>query len=376
VQFKARAVQAGGARMKLVIFGLSISSSWGNGHATLWRGLVRALARRGWTVIFFERDLPYYAGARDLYDIEDGELVLYSDWDEALPAARRHLADADVALVSSYCPDGIAASDLVLSSPRPLHLFYDLDTPVTLSALERGEATSYIGPRGLSDFDLVLSYTGGEALDALKARLGARMVAPLYGHVDPCVHRPTMPAARYSADLSYIGTYAEDRQAGVEAFMLEPARQRPNLRFVIAGAQYPENFPWVENLYFVRHLPPEEHPAFYSSSRLTLNVTRRAMAKMGWCPSGRLFEAASCGVPIISDSWEGLETFFEPGREVLVAVDTEDVTGALDLGDAELRRIAEAARERVLSCHTSEHRAAEFETIANDLKSVAAGEAA
>jgi len=362
--------------MKLVIFGLSISSSWGNGHATLWRGLVRALGRRGWTVVFFERDLPYYAGARDLYEIEDGELILYSDWEEAVPAARAHLADADVALVTSYCPDGIAASDLVLSSPRPLHLFYDLDTPVTLSVLERGEATSYIGPRGLSDFDLVLSYTGGEALDALKSRLGARMVAPLYGHVDPCVHRPTAPAQQYAADLSYIGTYAEDRQAGVEAFLLEPARKRPNLRFVIAGAQYPQDFPWGENIFFVRHLPPEEHPAFYSSSRLTLNVTRRAMAKMGWCPSGRLFEAAACGVPIVSDWWPGLDTFFEPGREVLVAVDSEDVTDALDLSDAELRRIADAARDRVLSCHTSEHRAAEFEAIVDDLKSVAAGQAA
>ncbi|WEX10413.1 glycosyltransferase [Chelativorans sp. AA-79] len=362
--------------MKLVVFGLSISSSWGNGHATLWRGLVRALGRRGWTVVFFERDLPYYAGARDLYEIENGELILYGDWEEALPAARRHLADADVALVSSYCPDGIAASDLVLSAHRPIRVFYDLDTPVTLSALDRGEATTYIGPRGLADFDLVLSYTGGEALDALKSRLGARIVAPLYGHVDPCVHRPTAPAAHYGADLSYIGTYAEDRQAGVSAFLLEPARQRPALRFVIAGAQYPQDFPWGENVFFVRHLPPEEHPAFYSSSRLTLNVTRRAMARMGWCPPGRLFEAAACCVPIVSDRWQGLDTFFEPGHEILVAVESDDVIAALDLGDAELRRIAEAARDRVLSCHTSEHRAIELEAILEDLKSAAAGEPA
>ena len=362
--------------MKLVVFGLSISSSWGNGHATLWRGLVRALGRRGWTVVFFERDLPYYAGARDLHEIEDGELVLYSDWEEALPMARRHLADADVALVTSYCPDGVVASDLVLCAHRPIRVFYDLDTPVTLSVLERGESITYIGPRGLADFDLVLSYTGGEALDALKSRLGARMVAPLYGHVDPCVHRPTAPAGHYAADLSYIGTYAEDRQAGVEAFLLEPARQRPNLRFVIAGAQYPQDFPWGENIFFVRHLPPQEHPAFYSSSRLTLNVTRRAMAKMGWCPSGRLFEAAACSVPIVSDWWQGLDSFFKPGAEILVALQPDDVIAALDLSDAELHRIAEAARERVLSSHTSEHRAAELEAILEDLKSAAAGQPA
>lgn len=362
--------------MKLVIFGLTISSSWGNGHATLWRGLVRALARRGWQVVFFERDLPYYAGARDLREIEGGELVLYSDWSDVLPAARNHLADADVALVSSYCPDGIPASELVLSTGGAIRVFYDLDTPVTLSRIERGEKTSYIGPRGLRDFDLVLSYTGGQALQALRERLGAKCVAPLYGHVDPAVHRPTVPKPQYKADLSYIGTYAEDRQRSVTEYLVEPARQRPNQRFVIAGAQYPRDFPWRDNIYFVRHLPPSEHPAFYSASRLTLNVTRSAMAEMGWCPSGRLFEAAACGVPILSDWWQGLDAFFEPDRQILLAGSSEDATAALDRDDAELTRIGEAARERVLSAHTSDHRAAEFETLLGEFHTHAADQAA
>ncbi|WP_274425722.1 CgeB family protein [Chelativorans sp. YIM 93263] len=362
--------------MKLVIFGLTISSSWGNGHATLWRGLVRALARRGWRVVFFERDLPYYAGARDLQEIEDGELVLYSDWNDVLSAASNHLADADVALVSSYCPDGIPAAELVLSTGHATRVFYDLDTPVTLSRIERGEKTSYIGSRGLRDFDLVFSYTGGQALQALRERLGAKCVAPLYGHVDPAVHRPTAPKPQYECDLSYIGTYAEDRQGSVTEFLVEPARQRPNQRFVIAGAQYPPDFPWRDNIYFVRHLPPSEHPAFYSSSRLTLNVTRRAMAEMGWCPSGRLFEAAACGIPILSDWWEGLDAFFEPDRQILLAGSSEDATAALDRDDAELARIGEAARERVLSAHTSDHRAAEFETLLSELHTHAVGPAA
>lgn len=353
--------------MKLVIFGLTISSSWGNGHATLWRGLVRALARRGWRTVFFERDVPFYAGARDLHEIEGGEFLLYEEWEDVLPAARRHLAEADVALVSSYCPDGIAATDLVLDAPRPMRIFYDLDTPVTLSALGRGEATSYVGPCGLGGFDLVLSYTGGRALNALCTRLGARRVAPLYGHVDPDVHRPTAPKPQYAADLSYIGTYAEDRQAGVGAFLLKPAHQRPDLRFVIAGAQYPHDFPWLPNLFFVRHLPPSEHPAFYSASRLTLNVTRHVMADMGWCPSGRLFEAAACGVSVISDWWEGLDTFFEPGREILVASKSQDVIAALDMDQSELQRIAKAARERVLGEHTSDHRAEAFEALINEM---------
>ena len=355
--------------MKIVVFGLTISSSWGNGHATLWRGLCRALARRGHRVAFFEHDVPYYATTRDLFEVPGGELVLYADWDEIVPRARRELADADAALVTSYCPHGIAATELVLEAPGALRVFYDLDTPVTLSRLSKGETTSYIGPRGLVGFDLVLSYTGGAALAELEIRLGARRVAPLYGHVDPEVHRPVGPVEHYRADLSYLGTYAADRQAALEALFVEPARRRPGQRFLIGGAQYPQDFPWCPNIYFVRHLPPVEHPAFFGSSRLTLNVTRRAMAEMGWCPSGRLFEAAACGVPILSDGWPGLDEFFTPGREILVAHGTEDAVDALDLPDAELRRIARDARERTLAEHTSDCRAGDFEAALERVRS-------
>src|SRR5947209_2326724 len=176
--------------MKFVIFGLTVSSSWGNGHATLWRGLWRALARRGHQVVFFEKDVPYYAAHRDVYELSGGELVLYSQWGDVLSKARVHLQDADVAMVTSYCPDGIAASGLALSSPATVKVFYDLDTPVTLENLRAGKPVSYIGPRGLRDFDLVLSYTGGQALEELRSRLGAGRVATLYGHVDPGVHCP------------------------------------------------------------------------------------------------------------------------------------------------------------------------------------------
>ena len=346
--------------MKIVVFGLVISSSWGNGHATLWRGLCRSLAKLRHHVIFFEHDVPYYAGNRDFWQLPWGELVLYGDWEGILWRARQELADADVAIVSSYCPDGIAAAGLLFDFDRTLRVFYDLDTPVTLSRLQRGETLSYIGPRGLGDFDLVLSYTGGAALDALRDRLGARRVMPLYGHVDPEVHRPVEPDGRYRADLSYLGTYAQDRQTALEALFVEPARRRPDQRFLIGGAQYPQDFPWSPNIFFVRHLPPSEHPAFFSSSRMTLNVTRRDMAEMGWCPSGRLFEATACGTPVLSDSWPGLDCFFEPGREILVARGTEDTVAALAVSPAELGRISAAARERTLAEHTSDHRAAQF----------------
>jgi spore maturation protein CgeB len=343
--------------MKIVIFGLTISSSWGNGHATLWRGLCRALAAEGHRIVFYERDVPYYAGNRDLTEIPGGELVLYAEWAETRRRAERDILDADVAMVTSFCPDGIAASELVWAAPRALKTFYDLDTPVTLSNIERGEQLSYIGPDGLGGFDLVLSYTGGAALEALRTRLGARRVLPLYGHVDPAVHRAVAPAPHYRADLSYLGTWSADRQDAVEALLVEPARRTPDRRFLIGGAQYPQDFPWAPNIYFVRHLPPVEHPAFFSSSRLTLNVTRRAMADMGWCPSGRLFEAAACGTAMLSDSWDGLDAFFTPGEEILVARQTADSLAALALSDAELRRIGANARERVLGEHTSAKRA-------------------
>jgi spore maturation protein CgeB len=346
--------------VKLVIFGLTLSSSWGNGHATLWRGLCRALARQGHRIVFFERDVPYYALNRDLRELPGTDLRLYADWASALTEARRETADADAAMVTSYCPDGAAASELVLATAGPLSVFYDLDTPVTLERLARGEPVPYLPPEGLGGFDLVLSYTGGRALDELRDRLGARRVAPLYGSVDPETHRPADPMPDFQGDVSYLGTYAADRQEALEQLFLQPARRLPAKRFVIGGAQYPVDFPWGDNVFFVRHLPPADHPAFYASSPLTLNVTRAAMAGMGYCPSGRLFEAAACGTALLSDTWEGLDRFFEPGREIFTAAGTDEAAEILSLPRDEVRKVARAARERTLAEHTAERRAAEM----------------
>lgn len=348
--------------MKFVIFGLTISSSWGNGHATLWRGLTRALAQRGHKIVFFERDVPYYAAHRDLHAWADGELMLYSSFEKALYQARRHLADADVAMVTSYCPDARLATDLVLSS-RAMKVFYDLDTPVTLDGMQAGRPVDYIGPRRLVDFELVLSYTGGRALDELQQRLGARRVAALYGSVDPDAHHRVALEPCFAADLSYLGTYAEDRQATLQELFITPARRAPEKRFLIGGAQYPAEFPWTDNISFVRHVDPPQHPAFYSSARITLNVTRRAMKEMGFCPSGRLFEAAACGTPILSDEWAGLGLFLEPGSEIIVAHNHDEALAAMALGDTELAEIARRARERVLDEHTAAHRARHLEII-------------
>jgi spore maturation protein CgeB len=355
--------------VKLVIFGLSVSSSWGNGHATLWRGLIGALAGLGHKVVFFERDVPYYAAHRDLDRLPEADLRLYADWSDALAAARVHFADADVGMVTSYCPDAVAASDAMLEADLPLRIFYDLDTPVTLDRLRDGHPVPYISSRGLADFDLVLSYTGGRALTELRDRLGARRAAPLYGSVDPRVHRPAAPREQYRADLSYLGTYAQDRQRALTDLLVEPARRSPRRWFLIGGAQYPADFPWAENIAFVRHLPPAEHPSFFASCRLTLNVTRAPMAELGYCPSGRLFEAAACGAPLVTDAWEGLDEFFTPGDEILIARGPADVLAAMELSDAERMCMARAARERVLAEHTAAHRAEELVTLLDGVTS-------
>ncbi len=348
--------------MKIVIFGLTISSSWGNGHATIWRGLLREMIARGHDVTFFERDVPYYAAHRDLHELNGGTLSLYRHWEELLPSGRREIADADVAIVTSYCPDGIAASELVCDSSA-LRVFYDLDTPVTLARLRAGEPLSYIGERALCHFDLVLSFTGGGALRALREELGAQHAAPLYGSVDPLVYHSVAPVENFRAAFSYLGTFAAERQQTLDELFIKPACALPRLRFVIGGAQYPPEFPWTPNIFFLQHLAPSQHAAFFSSSRLTLNVTRASMREMGWCPSGRLFEAAACGTPVISDWWEGLHKFFTPDEEILIARDANDVIGALQRSDEELGDMAAAARERVLSEHTAAHRAAEFEQL-------------
>ncbi|MBV9891858.1 MAG: glycosyltransferase, partial [Rhizobacter sp.] len=234
--------------MHFAIFGLTVSSSWGNGHATLWRGLIRALVARGHRVTFFERDVPYYASTRDLHALGDGaELVLYPDWDAVAPTAVRAVAAADVAMVTSYCADGPMAAELMLENAAGATVFYDLDTPVTLARVGAGERPGYLPAGGLGDFDLVLSYTGGDALAQLQTVLGATRVAPLYGHVDPVQHCPGARAASFVGDLSYLGTYAADRQARLDALFIAPARLRPAQRFVLGGSGYPPAFPWTSN---------------------------------------------------------------------------------------------------------------------------------
>jgi spore maturation protein CgeB len=349
--------------VKLVVFGLSVSSSWGNGHATLWRGLIHALSDSGHHVVSFERDTPFYASHRDMPELPWGELVLYPSWDAVRKRAAGHLADADAGIVTSCCPDAAAASELLLSSPARVRSFYDLDTGVTLGRVRAGQTVEYLPERGLRDFDLVLSCTGGMALSELKTGLGARHVTPLYASVDPDAHHPVPPEERFRADLSFLGTFSADRRPALDDLFLEPSRRRSDLRFLLGGTRYPSELPRGHNVTVLPHVAPADHPPFYCSSRLTLSVARRPLAEMGYCPSGRLFEAAACGVPIVCDEWDGLDFFFEAGREVLVARTAGHVLDALELPPERLARIGRAAMERALAVHTSRRRALELENI-------------
>jgi len=345
--------------VKIVFLGLSITSSWGNGHATNYRALVRALAERGHDVLFLERDLPWYAEQRDLPEPPWGRTSLYGSVEELAEKHTDDVAAADLVVVGSYVPDGVAVAEWALGHAGGATAFYDIDTPVTLGKLRRGDR-EYLSPELVGRFDLYLSFTGGPTLQVLEEGFGARRALAFYCLVDPHAYLPSEQEARW--DLGYLGTYSDDRQPVLERLLLEPAAQLPEARFAVAGPQYPEAIEWPGNVERIEHVPPAEHPAFYAAQRFTLNVTRAEMREAGWSPSVRLFEAAACGVPVISDRWEGLDQLFVPGEEILIAGSAEDVVGLLrDVGAEEARQIGERARRRVLAEHTAERRCEQLE---------------
>lgn len=341
-------------RLRYVFLGLSITSSWGNGHATTYRGLVRELAARGHDVLFLERDLPFYTRHRDLPRPPWGHTVLYRDLDELFGHARA-IEQADFVIVGSYVPDGAAVGAWACDVAPGRVGFYDIDTPVTLDKLDRGEPC-YVSRELIRRFAVYLSFTGGPTLTRLEGEYGARRARPLYCSVDPSRYSRRVVPMRW--DLGYLGTYSDDRQPALDQLLLEPARAMPSSRFVIAGAQYPASIPRLPNVSRFEHVPPLEHPSFYSAQRFTLNVTRAPMVAAGFSPSVRIFEAAACGTPIISDRWAGIETVLEPGREVLIADTSDDVRRILrDWGEERRASIGRAARARILAEHTAAHRA-------------------
>ena len=346
--------------LDIVVLGLSLSSSWGNGHATTWRALLRGLQKGGHRTLFLERDVPWYAAHRDLPSPDFCDFALYPDLN-ALQAHADRIARADAVIVGSYVPEGAEVLDHVLSTTGGKTAFYDIDTPVTLAALARGDC-AYLNPAQIPRLDLYLSFTGGPALDTLQTDYGARAPRALFCAVDEDHYRPTDLPIRW--DLGYLGTYSPDRQPALDRLLLEPARRLPHQRFVVAGPQYPADIPWPANVERVEHLSPAEHPAFYGSQRYTLNITRADMIALGHSPSVRLFEAAACATPLISDRWQGLHDLFPEGDAILTAETTDDVVSILEHDTRQHRHTRAAhARDIVLARHTGRARAVALATL-------------
>lgn len=351
--------------LRIVILGLSITSSWGNGHATTYRGLVRALTRRGHEVTFLERDVPWYADNRDLPHPPFGQTSLYRDLDTLFNHYELPIREADLVIVGSYVPDGIAVGEWVQRTAAGITAFYDIDTPVTLAGLQRGEC-SYLSRDLIPRYDLYLSFTGGPTLDHLCAEYGARRARALYCSVDPEIYYPQPCEVRWL--LGYLGTYAADRQPALEQMLLQPARDMPEAHFVVAGPSYPATVTWPANVLRIDHLAPQAHRSFYNEQAFTLNVTRQDMVRAGYSPSVRLFEAAACATPIISDAWAGLESVLDIGREVLVARSAHDVLALLcQMSVRERTALGQRARERILASHTAEHRVVELERYVREV---------
>ena len=350
--------------MKIVFLGLSITSSWGNGHATTYRGLVSELAKLGHDVLFLERDVPWYAENRDLPHPPYSRTELYSSLEELRDRFAADVREADLAVVGSYTPEGVAVGQWVVETTRGIPAFYDIDTPVTLSKLRRGDR-EYLAPELIPRYRLYLSFTGGPTLRLIERHYGSPMARALFCSVDPSLYYREHHAARW--DMGYIGTYSIDRQDMLECLMLEPARRWSGGRFVVAGPLYPPEVVWPANVERIQHLAPRDHRAFYNSQRLTLNITRADMRAAGYSPSVRLFEAAACGTPILSDWWEGLDAVFAPGSEILVARSPEDsLRWQRETSPEALAAIGERARCRVLAGHTSAHRARQLECYAQE----------
>lgn len=359
------AVELSPCPLKIVMLGLSITSSWGNGHATTYRGLVRELSARGHRVLFLERDVPWYADNRDLPKPPYGRTALYTSFKQLKDRYTSVIREADLVLVGSYVQEGALIGNWVTRIAEGVTAFYDIDTPVTLANLARGNL-DYLAKPLIGRYQVYFSFTGGPILEVIERRYGAPRATALYCSVDPELYFPEAQPRKW--DLGYMGTYSVDRQPALDELLLEPARLWSRGRFVVAGPQYPRSLRWPKNVQRRTHLAPAKHRAFYTRQKFTLNITRADMVAAGYSPSVRLFEAAACGTPIISDYWEGLEDFFKPGREILLAHSArESLQYLLEMSEQERAEVGARARERVLAKHTARHRALELESCVLDL---------
>ncbi|MCL2689009.1 MAG: glycosyltransferase [Chitinispirillia bacterium] len=350
----------GGAKYDIVVIGLTISSSWGNCHASAYRGLLSELVKSGYKVLFLERENREFFARRDLEKHACFKTEFYTSLKELKKKYSAAVEHAQLVIMGSSVIEGAAAGEWVCSIAKGIAAFYDMDTPLTIKNLDV-KCYEYLSAHLIPRFDLYLSFAGGMALDLLENAYGSPMARPLYCSVDFSKYYPDEKDSRLY-DLGYMGTYSECRKEPLETLMLEAAKKWTEGRFAVAGASYPDEISWPSNIKKMDHLFASHHRDFYCSQRFTLNITKAENAEAGYAPSIRLFEAAACGVPIISDYWEGLSNFFIFGEEILLSSSSRNTHKYLtEIPEQKRREIGDAARKRVLTEHSPAHRVRELE---------------
>lgn len=350
--------------LNIAFFGSSLVSSYWNGAATYYRGIIHAMHRRGHRVTFYEPDAFDRQDHRDIEDPDWARVVVYPGEGEAgVARALEQARGADVVVKAS----GVGVFDALLErevlglrSAETAVVFWDVDAPATLERITDDPADPFreLIPR----YDLVLTYGGGPPVIAAYRAFGARDCIPVYNALDPATHHPAPADPRFSADLGFLGNRLPDREARVDRFFFEAARRAPEQTLLLGGSGWDDPLPG--NVRRLGHVSTRDHNAFNCSVRMVLNVNRDSMARVGWSPPTRVFEAAGAGACLIVDAWEGIEEFLEPGREVLVADSGEAVADFLRSVDASrARRIGERARQRLLTDQTYDHRALQVEQL-------------
>ncbi|QQF01905.1 CgeB family protein [Sinorhizobium meliloti] len=350
--------------MRLAFYGSSLVSAYWNGAATYYRGLLRALAERGYQITFYEPDVYDRQKHRDIDPPSWCRVVVYDGTVEALKRVAQEAAKAEIVVKASgvgFEDELLLAEVMAAADSAALKIFWDVDAPATLAEFKA--APDHPLRRALSSLDLVLTYGGGDpVVDAYRV-LGARECVPIYNAVDPETHHPVPPDPRFAADLAFLGNRLPDREERVEAFFLEPAQKLWQRRFLLGGSGWHDKS-LSPNVAYIGHVPTADHNAFNTTPNAVLNISRASMAENGFSPATRVFEAAGAGACLITDYWEGIELFLKPGEEVLVARDGRDVAELMQkLTAAGAREIGERALRRVLAEHTYAHRAEEVDRV-------------
>ena len=351
-------------RPTISFFGSSLVSAYWNGAATYYRGIIRALDARGYRITFYEPDAYERQAHRDIPDPEWAQVVVYAPTEDGVQAAIEAGRSADIVIKTSGVGvfDGLL-EEAVLAARRPgqLVIFWDVDAPATLDRLAQDPADPFHAL--VPQYDVILTYGGGDPVVRAYTARGARACVPIYNGLDPATHHPVHPDPRFKADLGFLGNRLPDRERRVEEFLLKPASQLAACRFVLGGSGWGDK-PLPPNLAYVGHVYTRDHNAFNCTPLAVLNISRDSMASYGFSPATRIFEAAGAGGCLITDAWAGIETFFEPGRELLVAQNGDEVAEHLaGLSPATAGRIGAAALRRVLARHTYERRVDQLEAL-------------